>query len=282
MYRYFTIFIFLCVLLTTANGQSTALADSLMAAGDYDLAVVEYERCVYQAQSRQIKTYALRRKAECFKLLGNYTRAGDALERCAENYTDFVQLSLCRYLAGFYESAAFAANRCEMLCDTVGEDIYLIWMLALNEMSLYDSAHSVAITLAAKHLSATGVDISPIVDSLYSNTPQLKNERLAWYLSLLPGLGHAYAGEYGLGVAAFAMNAALLTFGVWQVFEGCYVTAYMGGAGLLSVTYPGAMRNAEYCVRKYNYKQTSAFNTAIRQVVMAAVCKEGPILSDGM
>ena len=271
MYRYFTIFIFLCALLTVAEAQSTALADSLFAAGDYELAAVEYERCAYKAETRQTSIDALRRKAECFKRQARYGLAGDALQRCLTDYADYQQLALCRYLDGDFEDASFAVDRCEIVYDTLSEDMLLIKMMALNELALYDSARVVACHLATQHRAVAGVDIAPLVDSLYSSLPRLKNERLAWYLSLVPGLGHLYAGEYGLGAVAFAMNAALLAFGVWQVLEGCYITAYMGGAGLLSVTYPGSMRNAEYCVRRYNYKNTTAFNRGVKDAVMDAL-----------
>ncbi len=271
MYRYFTISIFLCVLATGVEAQSFAVADSLMAAGDYALAAVEYERCVYLSESREATRTALERKAECFKKAGNYRKAADITERYVSRYADFRQLALCRFLDNDFISAAFAVDRCEMVCDTLGEDMLLMKMLALNGQALYDSAHAVGMLLADRHRELTGSDMAPMIDSLYSKTPRLKKESLGWLLSLVPGLGHAYAGEYGLAAVAFLMNAAALGFGVWQVYEGCYITAWLGGAGLLSVTYPGAMRSAEYGVRKANYECTSTFNAACRQRVMDAL-----------
>lgn len=273
MYRYFTISIFLFALAIgiDAGAQSFARADSLMAAGEYEWAAVEYERCVYLAESREATRTALERKAECFKRAGNYRRAGDALERYASSYADFQQLALCRYLDGDFTSAAFAVDRCEMIHDTLGEDMLLIRMLALNEQGLYDSARDAGRELAAKHLAATGVDVHPMLDSVYGRVPRLKSERLGWYLSFIPGLGHAYAGEYGLGAAAFVMNAAALGFGVWQAFEGCWLTAWLGGAGLLSATFPGAMHSAEHYVRKYNHEHTTAFNRSFKSTVMDAL-----------
>ena len=271
MYRYFTIFIFLCALATATDAQSFAKADSLFAKGSYEQASVEYERCVYLSESREATRRALERKAECFKRLGNYRRAADVMERYAASYAELQQIALCRYLDGDFTSSAFAVDRCEMLHDTLGEDMLLLKMLALNEQALYDSARAAGNQLAATHLAATGEDITHIIDSIYIKKPRLKSETLGWYLSLVPGLGHVYAGQYGLGAAAFAMNAAALAFGVWQVFEGCYITAYMGGAGLLSITYPGAMRSATHYIRKANYKRTSAFNSGCKESVMNAL-----------
>lgn len=271
MYRYYTIFIFLCGLATGINAQPSRLADSLFAIADYELAAVEYERCVYRAETREEVHQALVSKAECYKRLGRYGRAADALGRCATDYGDYLQLALCRYLDRDFAAASAAAERCTMLCDSVAEDILLVQMLALNEQSLFDSAATVGLRLAELHRLATGDDISLLIDSVFRSTPRLKSETLCWYLSLIPGLGHAYAGEYGLGLAAFAMNAAVLAFGVWQVYAECYVTAWLGGAGLLSVTYPGAMRSAEHYVRKANYERVLSFNNSTRRSVMDAL-----------
>lgn len=272
MYRYFTIFIFLCALATGTKAQSFAFADSLFEAGDYELAAVEYERCVYLSESRQTTYEAWKRCAQSYKMLGRYDKAGDALECCVgKTYSDYLQLALYRYLGGYYETSSFVVERCEMLFDTVGEDMYLIKMLALNEQELYDSARVVADSLVAKHFKSTGEDIMPLIDSLYALKPRLKSETLGWYLSLVPGLGHVYAGQYGLGAAALLMNVAALGFGVWQALEGCYITAYLGGAGLLSTTYPGAMRSATHYIKKANYKRTSSFNNGCKEALINAL-----------
>ena len=89
------------------------------------------------------------------------------------------------------------------------------------------------------------MDLKPLFDSLYAETPKLKNEKLGQWLAYIPGLAHCYAGYPAYGLAAFALNAAMLGFGVWQVLERCYLTAWIGGAGMLSITYPGALHSAE-------------------------------------
>ena len=253
MYRFFTTFIFLCALATVTKAQSFATADNLFTARDYERAAVEYERCVFLAESRTATHNALVKKAQCYKQLERYDRAAATLERCARDYDDYAQLALCHYLDANFVAAVSAVENCRMLADSVDKDVLLIQLLSLNELHRYDSAQAVALEIVGHQL-----------DSCYAARPRLKKEKTAWYLSFVPGLGHIYAGQYGLGAAAFALNAAVLGFGVWQAFEGCWLTAYLGGAGLLSATYPGAMRSAEYYVRQYNYRRTSQFNTDLR------------------
>lgn len=264
MFRYSTTFIFLCVLATAIRGQSFATADSLFDAHDYKLAAVEYERCVFLSQSRSATHTALVRKAQCYKAMGEYGHAATTLERCAREYDDYGQLALCCYLNADFEGALSACEHCRMLKGGLDEDLLLLRVLALNGLQRYDSAHVAALQWSRRHLEASGEDLSPWVDSVYACLPRLKNENVAWYLSFVPGLGHLYAGKYGMGAAAFVLNAAVLGFGVWQVLEKYYLTAYLGGAGLLGTLYPGTMRSAAYYVRQYNYLRTTQFNDAFR------------------
>ena len=257
MYKYFTTFIFLCVLATVTKAQSFSTADSLFAARDYERAAVEYERCVFLSETRATTHDALLRKAQCYKQVGCYDRAAATLERCARDNNDYAQLALCHYLAADFARAVAAVEDYRMLADTIDENVLLIQILALNELGRYDSALAIAQSFMGHRL-----------DSCYAARPHLKNEKTAWYLSLLPGLGHVYAGQVGLGIASFTMNAAVLGFAVWQVLEHCWLTAWLGGAGLLSATWPGSMRSAEYYVRKYNYSRSSQYNAELRSKIL--------------
>ena len=245
-----------------------AVADSLRAAGCYDLAAVEYERCLFRPGTMADVRLALVRKAHCQKAAGRYAQAAQTIGRYAQHPADYCQQGLCHYLAGNFSAAATSLDYARMLSERVGEDVLLLQVLTLNALQLYDSARAVATLLADTYRASTGDDIAPILDSLFLLTPKLKSENTARWLSFVPGLGHYYAGEYGVGTAAFLLNAALLGFGVWQVFERCYLTAYVGGAGLLSATFPGAMRSAQHYVRKRNHRLTSAFNAAFRDALL--------------
>ncbi|MBQ9417681.1 MAG: tetratricopeptide repeat protein [Bacteroidales bacterium] len=266
--RYSTIFIFLFVLTIAANGQSSAVADSLFAAGDYTSAAVEYERCYYLATSRTNGRTALENKAQCYKRMGSFDRAAATLERYATTYDDYQQLALCQYLASDFEKAAASIVRCQALADTIGTDLLLIKTLTLNELLLYDSALSTALTLASQQMKRPAFELAHQLYTLYSTRPQAKSEQTARRLSYIPGMGHLYARQWDLGMTAFTLNAALLSFGVWQVIEGCYLTAWVGGAGLLSATYPGQMRSAEAATRQYNRQQADTFNAKARQFLL--------------
>lgn len=265
MFRYCTIYIFLFATAIVASAQSTALADSLSAAGCYERAAVEYERCAYRSLSLDEQRHALQQKAGCEKAVGRYAAAAHTIGRYAYSAADYYQQALCHYLASDLDAATASLDHARLLADTLREDILLLQVLTLNAMQQFDSARQVASLLADTYRRSSGIDIAPLLDSLYALRPAMKSERTAWWLSFIPGLGHFYAGEYAVGSAAFLLNAAVLGFGIWQVFERCYITAYVGGAGLLSATYLGAMRSAEHYVRKRNHDRTAAFDTLFRE-----------------
>lgn len=265
MFRYCIISIFLCATAIVANGQNLRHADSLRLAGDLERAAIEYERCHYLATTAEESRMALHCKAECYKQMQHFEKAATTLKRCAENYNDHLQLTLCLYLSGQFEQAVATAENTRLMFDTVTTDLLLLQTLALNELNRYDSAHAVALRMVATLPPEKADSLRTLVESCYQHAPTLKNENTARWLSLVPGLGHLYAGYPLEGAAAFFINAAALGFGIWQVFERCYITAYIGGAGLLSATYPGVMRSAEIHARKTNQRRTAQFNQQCRQ-----------------
>lgn len=273
MYRFYITFIFLCVThfagsLSAQNSSFCAKADSLFEEKNYRLARVEYERCFYLSSSQEQSYYALKQKSLCYKALKEYSKAADILLRVAERYEDFYQVALCYYLGDDYAKSLEAVAMAEMLSDTIKEDIVLIKLLAQNELQDYDAARLTAKTLNELHVKSGAKDLLPLIDSLYAELPEKKSERLAEILSFIPGLGQIYAGEYLQGFAALGMNAVALGFGVWQIFDKCYITAYVGGVGALSMTYPGAKTSGVYSAKKYNYKQSQKFNRLFKTTLI--------------
>lgn len=265
MFKSSTISIFLFAIAIVANAQDFHRADSLMQIGNYELSAIEYERCYYTSVSAEYSKIALLRKAECYKKMQNYTQAAATLKRCAETYDELLQTTLCLYLSGQFAAAVENAENICLTFDTVSSDLLLLQTLSLNEMGLYDSAHAVALRLAATLPPEESDNMRALVDDSYSHAPQLKNENTARWLSIIPGLGHLYAGYPLEAATAFVINSAALGFGIVQIFNRCYITAYIGGAGLLSATYPGSMRSAEQHTKNKNQQLSTQFNQQCRK-----------------
>ncbi len=263
MYKYFTIFIFLFATVIGVKSQDMREADSLLACGQNKLAAVEYERCAFEATSRKELCEALKRKVQCYRNEGRYDKAAETWERCATTQEDYFNYIMCLYLSDQYEKVIELAESCRLLFDSTDMRILLLEVLSLNETGSYGKAQGVAQEMARQ----SNID-GTIIDSIYKNCPKLKKEEVAMWLSIVPGLGHLYAGCYGKAVTAFLINAAALGFGLWQVFEKFYITAYIGGAGMLSITYLGNFKSANYYVRKSNYTKTIRFNKDCKKMLM--------------
>ncbi|MGP1515529.1 MAG: hypothetical protein ACTTJH_06170 [Bacteroidales bacterium] len=241
-----------------------AVADGYLSCRNYEMAIVEYERCFYGSQSRDVSYKALQQKALCYKLIGQYIKAATTLERVADTYEDYYQIVLCYYLGNDFIKANEMISKTELYFDALKEDMLLLKVLTLNEINEYNKSYNAAIELADKLNGSAKVDIKRFLERMYKKLSKLKSEKTARVLSFVPGLAHIYAGDYVQGISAFTLNFLVLGFGTWQIFESCYVTAYLGGASLLSVTYPGAMQSGMYAVKKLNYKKTSEFNNSFK------------------
>ena len=278
MPRYYILFIFLSVIISgteslfpqTSDADFT-VADAYFSRKDYESAAAEYERVFYNSDSREISHKALQQKALCRKLSGKYKEAAMTLERMPEDYADYYQIALCYYLSNDFAKSGYTITKCELYYDTLKEDMLLIKILTLNELNDYVNSKIAAEQLAQLLKNKTDVDISPFIDSLYSDLPKFKNEKTAKFLAFIPGFAQIYAGETAKGLAAFTLNAASIGFGIWQFIDRCYLTAYLGGAGMLSVVYPGAVKNGMYEIREYNRKKASQFNMKFRQKLIPTV-----------
>ena len=266
MFRYFTIYIFLSVTALGINAQSLfAKADSLYKEQNYALAQAEYERIVFLSSNKDTVNKALRQKCRCQKQTGSFLQAALTSERFASEYEDYFEKSLCYYLASDFEKANLSALKCELIFDSLAKDVLLVQVLALNEMNLYDSAKSRTVRLASLTDTLTVDNVQSVIDSLYSHKPKLLNEKTGRVLAFVPGAAQVYAGQYTQAVTSLLLNAVAAAFGVSQILDKCYITAYLFGAGGLSITYPGGVKNGNYCVQKANYKKTSAFNALFKE-----------------
>lgn len=268
MYRYCIIFIFLCATVSVTNAQN--LADSLFASGSYSKAAMEYERLIFNATSRDEVNLNIIKKARCQKAQKQYADAANTLQRTMLTPEILPELFTCLYLSEQYENATRLIEEYASENDTLETSLLLGYIFLLNEQYRYEESHKAATSLAETVQTTSGYDLKALVDSIYSKVPKQKSENTAQWLAFIPGLGHLYAGYPLEAFTALLINGAALGFGVWQVFEKCYVTAYLCGAGMLATTYPGNITSARKHVAKRNYKNNSQFNRMCKERLSAA------------
>lgn len=271
--QYFITFIFLCVpYLTNAQDSIFELADRLFEQKDYDNAALEYERIVYNSSSKEELNKALFKKVATYKKISNYSKASRDLERVhlfslsqdlQEKY--YYEKILCYYLGGEFEKASVTIEDMYLNIDSSQcSSTLLLQVFVYNELLRYQEAKTIADKWVVT-LEGNQDKIKKEIDDIYKKLPKQKSEKLGRYLAYVPGLGHLYAGNTLEGISAFLLNASVLTFGVYNVITANYITAYLGGAGILSGTYFGSYERANLLIRKHNYKTSKAFNDKVRE-----------------
>lgn len=267
MWRFYTIFIFLFVILSAhkSTGQTqndhTLQAQKYTEQQDYKNAALEYEYLYYSAKDIQTQNFALFNKAQVEKLNKQYSLSAQTLARIPsyslsseQKDSVYYQMLLCYYLYNDTTKARELLNNMDIIVkQNASKQLKIMEIISLNELYEYEQAEKIAQTFS---------------DTIYNNLPKLKSEKTAHNLAFIPGLGHIYAGYTWEGIFTFLTNAGVLSFGIYQALNGDYITAYIGGAGILSATYLGQQRKAVQFTKKHNYKKTRSFNTKVKETLL--------------
>lgn len=273
--QYSIIFIYLCVpYLTSAQDSIFSLGDNYLELGEYNNAALEYERIIYNSNTKDETNKAIFGKANAYKLSHNFTKASGELERIKlflleeeEKNIYYYEKILLYYLDSEFEKAALSIEDMYMNIDSSRcYNTLFIQVLVYNELARYEEAK----TKADKYiigLEDNRENTKTEIDNIYSTLPKQKSEKLGNILSFFPGLGHFYAGYYMEGIASFTINASVLSFGIYNAFNAHYITAYLGGAGILSGTYFGSYERGNLMVQKRNYIRRRAFNNKVRKIL---------------
>ncbi len=260
--------------------QKFRLADSLFSQGKFQAARIEYERIIFYSQKIEEQNFAHLRKAKCFKQEHLFSQAVDELSQIrfsnisdSLNYQARYEIALCSFLAGDFSQAKSQILQMKYFVkdSTKVKQSLFLEVLIFNELREYQMAHQ----KAKEWVYFTFPDslqekIVQKIDSFYNerNIPVLKKRNILRWVSFLPGAGHCYAGYWAEGFWNFFLNAACLSFGVFQVYFGYYFTGYFIGAGLLEKFYFGGMRRSHFLLEKRNYLETQNFNDKIKNFIL--------------
>lgn len=244
--------------------------------GDFAQAALEYERAVFQDHN---SNNAMFRRVQCFKQMGQFDKASEELLRVRLFTLDQSQMAdyfyekiLCYYLSGaFLEAQSTIEDMYLSLPDsTLTAPTLIVQTLLYNELQQWDKAQQKALLYAKTFPSSQRESKEAIIKQLYAkeNLPKLKREKLGKVLAFVPGLAHIYAGHWAEGSVSFLLNSAILAFGVYQVWQGYYITGYLLGAGTLSATYLGGFSRSAQLLQEYNKKSICSFNDHAKKILL--------------
>jgi TM2 domain-containing membrane protein YozV len=236
---------------------------------------LELEREIYAADSPDVHNSAVMEKCEVRKQQGLYREALAELSRIYAyalgtdallNY--YHQRALVAYLAGEFDTslAALDEMRASLPESTPTPTMILVEALAAGEKGDWERSQKAANHYAS--LLPNGDTLTAELTEIYDNTPTLRNPQVAYWLSLLPGLGQFYAGEIWSGIVSLVANGALATFGVSEMIAGNWLSGWIVGCGGLSTTFFVGQERARTLTERHNAQALRSHNDLLRKALL--------------
>lgn len=259
-----TVFIFLCATFST-NAQVTS----------WDLEALELERRIYAADSPAAHNEAVLAKAEVRKQQGLYREALGELSRVRPYALDeeglaayYYERALVGYLAGDFALSLGAIDERRIYLPERAEEpmLLLVEALAAGERGDWERSQMAAIRYASTR--PNGEELTHSLTELYEDTPRLRNPEVAYWLSLVPGLGQLYAGEVWSGLVSLVANGALAAFGVSEMMAGQWLSGWIVGCGGLSTTFFVGQERARTLTERHNTRALRTHNDLLRQQLL--------------
>ncbi len=278
--KFFFSFIFLCGTFFSCCASEWK-CDSLYASGKFFEASIEYERMIFIAESQANLNYLKYKKALCYKKLMKFDKALEELQSIyfSNSGNSIYQLvcyeqSLCFYLNGEPAKALWKIDEYfHRSADTASFRNFMpVRILCLNETLQWNEAkESFSRFIHMQNFTPVKEDeLTQIINNLYRkrNLPHIKSVKKAENWSrFIPGSGQIYAGKKGEGVVNFLINASVLSFAAYQVYNGFYVTGYIAGLGLLNKTYHGGIKRSGILASQKNKELIVNFNSEINEII---------------
>lgn len=266
-----------CAAEAKASGDErvSARADSLLAAGRFAEAALEYERAVFSGRTAEAKAQALLQKGRCQKLAGNYAEALRSLKRSdtlavSERlaYHLRYETALCAYLAENPVEADFQLLQIKRLSDPSWQDSCLLLQILVDlEQERWSESRERIIRYAQQE--NISIDTLQLADE--EKDLGLKSRTKARRLSkVVPGLGQVYAGKPWRGLSSFLLTTGAAAYGVVTVLQGYYITGSLSGLGLTYRFYSGGVRYAGRLAEVHNARAKEAYAGKVRSLLLPA------------
>ena len=123
------------------------------------------------------------------------------------------------------------------------------FQVLLEEAAASDQAEASALAQAAA--------------SALSGKPRHRSTDAAMLLSIIPGAGLAYAGDWSSAGKTFLAGAGSIALGIGAFVSGLYLSAFLGGGMLLYTILPSSTEKAVRTISEYNDSQLLGYYSRI-------------------
>ena len=135
------------------------------------------------------------------------------------------------------------------------DDFQVLLEEAVAEEGGIDQAAAPDEAIAPAMAPATALSHAVATASNLSGKPRHRSTDAAMLLSIIPGAGLAYAGDWASAGKTFLAGATSIALGVGAFASGLYVSAFLGGGMLLYTILPSSTEKAVRTVSEYNDTQ---------------------------
>jgi len=272
---YFTVI--LCLETILINAQVSKIPDSLYNIKYSEEAQLLFEKQIFEASNSSEANEIIYEKALFFKKTMHFEKAIETLHRIDENslndsakFIHLYQLSLLYYLTNNFAEAELNLNKIKYFIPTNSYDnkLFLLEVLNLNKMNRWQEAKQLLIENTKKDIDSNL--INKIYKEALNHKP--KSSSKALYLqTFLPGAGQFYIDKKLHGTINALLILSGLGWGVYNVYNGYYVTSVISGFFISYIFYDGGKRYTENNVIKYNVKKENALNAKLNKEIINLV-----------
>lgn len=275
--------IFLCgIFLTNSNGQSAEMqkAHKLRDEGKFFKAVVAYEYVVFKYPHSEESLESRYNKGLCYRYLLQYEKALQELQSIRLFNIDptlrnmvLYEKALNHFMLQEANEAMWELNKIKAPDPALLSDkIIPLKILIYNQQRNFTNSNKelVSYLLAEVNDGATLMKLGGVIQELYQdkNLPRQYKEITARHWSrFVPGAGQVYAGKVGEGLISFLINASLLSFGIYELWNAYYFTGYMVGFGVMYKTYTGGMSRAANLSKAKTHNDMIDYNNQTIEII---------------
>ncbi|GAA5035949.1 hypothetical protein GCM10011506_31520 [Marivirga lumbricoides] len=247
------------------------------------MALVYYEKDVFEASNQNARNIALLKKAYCYKHQKEFKEAASTIGRAypqASNdslkYLLGYEASLCHYLAESFSQAKLSLIGLRNVQQSAFQKKKTSYLGALInlEMSQWEEAKNLSLQISSSPIYQDSVK------SLYTELAglKLKDPSKAETLSyFIPGSGQMYAGKVFRGITSLVLQTGLLGFAGYSFLNGYYFSGTFTGVSLFYVFYMGGARHAEYLAQEYNKNKIAKVQDKIELFLLEGIKKEASL-----
>jgi hypothetical protein len=233
-----------------------------------------YEQNIFESQFGVTTNELIFEKSLFLKQVKKYEKAKETLLRINENdladsfkFKYYYQLSVLNYLTNNHAEVALNINKIKYF---IGDTSYrnklvLLEILNLNKSKKWKEAKALLLENTIGKMDTNA--IHTLYKTALNYKPKSKKTAQALQ-TFLPGMGQLYIGKTTHGVVNAALILTGLTWGVYNVYNGFYITSLFSGFFISYLFYNGGIAYTFDNLEKYNTKKTNSINQKLNSRII--------------